>query len=72
MNDKERLDKLVLLRADMHAMVFNYFYDGWKYRVEHKIDTYEEVAKDCNDAATRMITEFEMLIKEHYENLNNK
>lgn len=71
MSNKESI-KLVTARQDMHAMAFNFFYEGWKYRVEHKLNTYEEVAKDCNDAATRAVTEFEMLVKEHYENIDNE
>ena len=63
-------DKLILVRQDVHAMAFNYFYDGWKYRVAS--EGYDAVAKDCTDAATRIVTEFEMLVKEHYEAKNNK
>lgn len=70
MNDTKTVDKLIASRQDMHAMAFNYFYDGWKYRVQS--EGYDAVAKDCNDAATRAVTEFEMLVKEHYENTNNE
>lgn len=62
--------RLIAVRQDMHAMAFNYFYDGWKYR--EPTEGYDAVAKDCNDAATRIVTEFEMLVKEHYENTDNK
>lgn len=62
--------RLIELRQDMHAMAFNYFYEGWKYR--EKTEGYEAVAKDCTDAATRIVTEFEMRIKEHYENTDNE
>lgn len=63
-----KIDELILLRQDMHAAVFNYFYDGWKYR--EPSEGYDAVAKDCNDAATRMVTKFEMLVKEFYEEQN--
>ena len=68
MNDKTK--RLIVLRQDLYAMVYNYNYEGWKYRIP--IEGREAVEKDCNDAAIKMVTEFEMLVKEHYENLSNE
>lgn len=70
MSEKTIADRLIVARQDMHAMAFNFFYDGWKYR--EATEGYDAVAKDCNDAATRAVTEFEMLVKEHYETTDNK
>jgi hypothetical protein len=63
---EDNTKRLIELRQDLHAMAFNYHYEGWKYRV--KTEGYDAVAKDCNDAATRIVTEFEMRVKEHYKN----
>lgn len=68
--ENDTKNKLVTVRQDLHSMAFNFFYDGWKYR--EPTEGYEAVARDCNDAATRIVTEFEMLVKEHYENTSNK
>lgn len=69
MNDKGT-EELIIARQDMYAMAWNYFYEGWKYR-EPK-EGYDAVAKDCKDAAIRSVTNFEKLVKEHYENTDNK
>jgi len=70
MKETDNTSKLIVVRQDMHAMAFNFFYDGWKYR--EPSEGYDAVAKDCNDAATRIVTEFEMLVKEHYEKNTSK
>lgn len=62
----DTIDELITVRQDMHAMAFNFFYSGWEYRLKLG-ESYDEIAKDCNDAATRIVTKFEMLVKEHYE-----
>lgn len=61
----DNTSELISTRQDMHAMASNFFYRGWEYRVAS--EGYDAVAKDCNDAATRIVTKFEMLVKEHYE-----
>lgn len=63
-----KVDELIIIRQDIHAMVFSYFYEGLKYR--EKQEGYDAVAKDCNDAAIRYVTKFEMLVKEFYEEQN--
>jgi len=68
MQDKAK--RLVEVRQDLYAMAFNYNYEGWKYRVES--EGYDAVAKDCDKAAIQIVTEFEMLVKEHYENTTNE
>ena len=46
------------LRDDILACVFNYFYDGWKYRIEAG-EAYEYVAKDCKEAAENLVSRYE-------------
>lgn len=70
-NDRtDKVDKLARVRRDLDAMAFNYFYAGWEYRV--KEEGYDAVAKDCNISANNIITEFERLTKEVYEDTRNK
>lgn len=63
-----KIDELIVARQDMYTMAFNYFYEGEKYREER--DSYDAIAKDCNDAAIKAVTKFEMLVKEFYEEQN--
>lgn len=70
MKSSESTKRLQEVRQDLYAMAFNYHYDGWKYR--EATEGYDAVAKDCNDAAIKIVTEFEMLVKEHYENTVDK
>lgn len=69
MKDKTT-QELIVARQDMYAMAFNYWYEGWKYRVQS--EGYDAVAKDCKDAAIRTVTNFEKLVKEHYEDTDNE
>ncbi len=67
----DKLKALIIARQDIHAMAFNYFYEGWKYRTPS--EGYDAVAKDCSEAANRAVDEFERLVKEvHDENTDNK
>ena len=49
------------IERDVQAMAYNYFYNGWSYRLESEGHT--AVAKDSNDAADRVIKEYREQIR---------
>lgn len=52
------MTKLERVRSDVLACIYNYYYEGWKYRLELG-ETHEAIAADCNKAAATMLKEYD-------------